>query len=287
MSQWAISQTLASTAQLANLLPTGTLLALQTVSPIFTNHGSCDAATRPLTAILLGFLTACCFLASFTDSFKSPDGRIFYGFATLKGMWVFDSQQATEAGTLPDLRKYRLTVVDWIHAFVSAFVLVTVAMRDRNVVSCFYPRPSHEAQEVLDIVPLGLGLSNWPATCRALRNEKIFKGRMKNAKEIANLVQFFAFYWIKVSRMLVGGMKVVGIYIWVNESLFKNSTLVLCQTVKGVADAAPFREFDWDERLLIHISVSPRSWVSMLELESHGVLKKIPAFLPCGLCLEK
>ncbi|KAI3702051.1 hypothetical protein L6452_27661 [Arctium lappa] len=154
MSQWAISQTLASTAQLANLLPTGTLLALQTVAPIFTNHGSCDAVTRPLTAILLGFLTVLCFLASFTDSFRSSDGRIFYGFATFKGMWVFDSS----ASGFPDLRKYRLTAVDWIHAFVSAFVLVTVAMRDRSVVSCFYPRPSHEAQEVLDIVPLGLGL---------------------------------------------------------------------------------------------------------------------------------
>ncbi|KAK1430007.1 hypothetical protein QVD17_12431 [Tagetes erecta] len=64
----------------------------------------------------------------------------------------------------------------------------------------------------------------------------------------------------QVSRMLVGGMKVVGIYIWVNETLFKSSTLVLCQTVKGVADAAPIRDFGWDERLLIHISNSPRRW---------------------------
>lgn len=159
LSQRAISQTLASTAQLTNLLPTGTLLALQTITPIFTNHGSCDAATRPLTAILLTFLTAACFLASFTDSFKSSDGQVFYGFATFKGMWLFDSQTAKASTSgLPDLRKYKLNTVDWIHAFVSAFVLVTLAMRDRSVVSCFYPQPSHEAQEVLDIVPLGLGL---------------------------------------------------------------------------------------------------------------------------------
>lgn len=159
MSQWAVSQALASTAQLSNLLPTGTLLALQTVTPIFTNHGSCDAVTRPLTAILLIFLTVACFLASFTDSFKSSDGQVFYGFSTFKGMWLFDSQAAaaTPSG-LPDLRKYKLTAVDWIHAFVSAFVLATLAMRDRSVVSCFYPKPSHEVQEVLDIVPLGLGL---------------------------------------------------------------------------------------------------------------------------------
>ncbi|MFS7992979.1 hypothetical protein Hanom_Chr12g01088631 [Helianthus anomalus] len=64
----------------------------------------------------------------------------------------------------------------------------------------------------------------------------------------------------RVSRMLLGSMKVVGIYIWVNESLFKNSTLVLCQTVKGVADATPIRDSNWDERLLIHISYSARRW---------------------------
>ncbi|XP_071729832.1 protein DMP5-like [Rutidosis leptorrhynchoides] len=162
LSQWAISQTLASTAQLANLLPTGTLLVLQNVTPIFTNHGQCDTVTRPLTAILLIFLTAACFLACFTDSFKSSDGQVFYGFATFKGMWVFDSQTAAaSSSSLPDLRKYKLTAVDWIHAFVSAFVLWTLAMRDRSVVSCFYPKPSHEAQEVLDIVPLGLGLVLW------------------------------------------------------------------------------------------------------------------------------
>ncbi|KAK3023548.1 hypothetical protein RJ639_044633 [Escallonia herrerae] len=65
--------------------------------------------------------------------------------------------------------------------------------------------------------------------------------------------------WEKVSRLLLGGMKVVGIYIWVNESTFKNSTIALCQTVKGVAEAAPLLEVGLDERLLIHISYSPRS----------------------------
>ena len=34
---------------------------------------------------------------------------------------------------------------------------------------------------------------------------------------------------IKVSRMMVGGMKVVGIYVWASEAAFKNSTMVLCQ----------------------------------------------------------
>ncbi|XP_050214020.1 uncharacterized protein LOC126665305 [Mercurialis annua] len=67
----------------------------------------------------------------------------------------------------------------------------------------------------------------------------------------------------QVSRMLLGGMKVIGIYVWVGDASFKNSTITLCQllqTVKGVADAAPVSETDWDERLLIHISLSPRRW---------------------------
>ncbi|GAB4852487.1 hypothetical protein Ancab_016701 [Ancistrocladus abbreviatus] len=62
----------------------------------------------------------------------------------------------------------------------------------------------------------------------------------------------------EVSRMLAGGVKVVGIYVWVGDSTFKNSTLTLCQAVKGVAGAAPLSDTDWDERLLIHICYSPR-----------------------------
>ncbi|XVF36540.1 hypothetical protein REPUB_Repub19eG0066500 [Reevesia pubescens] len=64
----------------------------------------------------------------------------------------------------------------------------------------------------------------------------------------------------QVSRMMVGGIKVVGIYVWASETVFKNSTMVLCQTVKGVAEAASFLEDDLYERLLIHICYSPRRW---------------------------
>ncbi|XP_020236112.1 protein odr-4 homolog isoform X1 [Cajanus cajan] len=64
----------------------------------------------------------------------------------------------------------------------------------------------------------------------------------------------------QVSRMLVGGMKVLGLYVWVGDAAFKNSTIMLCQTVKGVADAAPVSGVDWDERLLLHICYSPRRW---------------------------
>lgn len=41
---------------------------------------------------------------------------------------------------------------------ISVFVFAVVALRDRNVVSCFYPKPSHQTHEVLDILPVGIGL---------------------------------------------------------------------------------------------------------------------------------
>ncbi|XP_059648246.1 protein DMP3-like [Cornus florida] len=160
LSQRAISQTLTGTANLANLLPTGTLLAFQLLTPIFTNNGSCDSATRPMTLVLLLVLSVSCFLASFTDSFKSPNGQVYYGLATFKGMWLFDYPAATASGSgqLPDLSKYRLSSIDWVHAVLSVFVFVAVVLRDKNVVACFYPIPAHEVQEVLNIAPVGIGL---------------------------------------------------------------------------------------------------------------------------------
>ncbi|XVE95145.1 hypothetical protein REPUB_Repub02eG0071200 [Reevesia pubescens] len=64
----------------------------------------------------------------------------------------------------------------------------------------------------------------------------------------------------QVSTMIVGGIKVVGIYVWASEAAFKNSIMVLCQTVKGVAEAASCLGDELDERLIIHICYSPRRW---------------------------
>ncbi|KAM7478808.1 hypothetical protein LguiA_027021 [Lonicera macranthoides] len=78
---------------------------------------------------LLAFFAFICFLASFTDNFKSVDGQMFYGFATLKRMRFFDYWTTTTMG-IPDLSKYKIGFVDWIHAIFSAFVLV--ALRDNK-----------------------------------------------------------------------------------------------------------------------------------------------------------
>lgn len=159
-SQSAISQALESTAHLANLLPTGTLLAFQLLTPIFTNNGTCDPVTRPMTFLLLVLLGGSCFLASFTDSIKASDGQVYYGLATFKGLWLFDNYSRAASGSrLPnDLSIYKVRFIDVVHAVLSVLVFVAVALRDSNVVRCFYPAPGKEAKEVLDIVPIGIGL---------------------------------------------------------------------------------------------------------------------------------
>ncbi|ONK72038.1 uncharacterized protein A4U43_C04F15040 [Asparagus officinalis] len=134
---------LTSTANLANLLPTGTLLAFQLLTPVSTNNGSCDAATRLITQILLLTLAVSAFIACFTDSFRAPDGQVYYGLATRSGMWLFNYPVKL---AVPDLSEYRVSVVDGVHAVLTVLVFVSVAARGR------------EEEEVLDLVPVGVGL---------------------------------------------------------------------------------------------------------------------------------
>ncbi|GFY96047.1 oxidoreductase, zinc-binding dehydrogenase family protein [Actinidia rufa] len=121
---------------------------------------------------------------------------------------------------------------------------------DRGLVFDLVPTPPNDAGEpACSIVDSG-------------RDEKKKGSKGKSQTDSSSL--FIDKDWVaeharQVSRMLLGGVKVLGIYIWINESSFKNSSVILCQTVKGVAEAAPLLETDWSERLLMHISYSPRS----------------------------
>jgi hypothetical protein len=153
-----LSQALTSTANLATVLPTGTLLALNLLSPIFTNHGACDATMALLTRCLLAVLALSCVLASFTDSVKGPDGRVYYGVATPRGLWLIDYPPGAPLPPVADTSRCRLAFIDFVHAALSAAVFGVVAARDKNVVKCFCPTPARETEEVLDILPLGVGV---------------------------------------------------------------------------------------------------------------------------------
>ncbi|KAJ6769893.1 hypothetical protein OIU79_020702 [Salix purpurea] len=153
--QKAISQTFESTAHLANLLPTGTVIAFQLLSPVFSNQGSCDSVTRSMTAGLVVLCGLSCFLSSFTDSFRDSNGDVCYGFATFRGLWVVDG-----SATIPPevAANYRLKFIDFMHALMSILVFAAIALFDQNVVECFYPSPSTKAQEILTALPVGIGV---------------------------------------------------------------------------------------------------------------------------------
>ncbi|XP_031505702.1 protein DMP4-like [Nymphaea colorata] len=154
--QKAMSQTFRSTAHLANLLPTGTVLAFQLLSPIFTNQGSCDDAGRVMTAGLVALCALSCFVSCFTDSFKTANGSVLHGVATRRGLWVIDGN----GGELDPCKaaEYSLKFIDFVHGFASVMVFYAVALLDQNVVHCFYPAPSEQGLEVLSSLPIGIGV---------------------------------------------------------------------------------------------------------------------------------
>ncbi|CAN8231492.1 unnamed protein product [Cochlearia groenlandica] len=153
--QKAIGQTFQTTAHLANLLPTGTVLAFQLLSPIFSNGGQCDLASKIMTSTLVAICAFSCFILSFTDSYKDKNGTICYGFATNRGLWIIDG-----SATLPQelSTKYKLRFIDFAHAFMSLLVFGAVVLFDRNAVNCFFPAPSAEALEVITALPVGVGV---------------------------------------------------------------------------------------------------------------------------------
>ncbi|KAI4972232.1 hypothetical protein ZWY2020_003157 [Hordeum vulgare] len=86
----------------------------------------------------------------------------------------------------------------------------------------------------------------------------------------------------QVSRMLLGGMTVIGIYIWSSEGSFKATpSAVLSQVIRVVSQSVPWYGSDFDERLLLHLSYSPRRWACRICEMASGSLR------PCDLKYSK
>ncbi|KAL6620683.1 hypothetical protein ACP70R_035822 [Stipagrostis hirtigluma subsp. patula] len=153
--QRAISQTYQSTAHLAKLLPTGTVLAFQLLSPVVTARGHCLRSNRAMAAALLALCALSCFVLSFTDSFRDAAGAVRYGFATRGGLWVIDGGAALDPRAAAG---YRLRFLDFLHAAMSVMVFAAVALFDQNVVACFCPVPSEDARQVLTVLPIAIGV---------------------------------------------------------------------------------------------------------------------------------
>ncbi|ERN07475.1 hypothetical protein AMTRI_Chr12g241950 [Amborella trichopoda] len=153
-----VDKTLASAANLMKLLPTGTVLTFQALSPSFTNRGMCYPANKYLTGALVVLSSLSCFLFSFTDSFKGRDGKVYYGIATFKGMALFNDNERDQGRVIERLSVYRLRRIDVVHACLSVIVFLTLSLGDSNVQHCFFPDAGSNSRALIVNLPLGAGI---------------------------------------------------------------------------------------------------------------------------------
>lgn len=155
-----VHKTLASVANLANLLPTSTVLAFNALIPPFSNNGCCQLSDKVLTSLLIAVCAVFCFFSSFTDTFMS-NGKLYHGIATFKGFYVFSYNTNIEEGitTTELLCRLRIRVVDFVHAFLSLFVFLVFAISNSNVQTCLIDPNGVQTESALFMnLPLGVGV---------------------------------------------------------------------------------------------------------------------------------
>ncbi|EYU28766.1 hypothetical protein ABFS82_12G101000 [Erythranthe guttata] len=150
-----VQKTLSKTSLLANFLPTGTLLTFEMVLPSISSNGECSAVTNHMIYSLLLLCTLSCFFFHFTDSFRGPDGKLYYGFVTPNGLAVFKAGLGVD---VPKDDKFKVGFSDFVHAMMSALVFVAIALSDHRVTGCVFPGHGAELKEVMQSFPLMVGI---------------------------------------------------------------------------------------------------------------------------------
>ncbi|CAK9168124.1 unnamed protein product [Ilex paraguariensis] len=130
---YLVNTILSGTARLNILLPTATILAFSIFSPLLTNYGQCNAFDRWLMAFFLAFSAISCIFFSFTDSFRTATGRLYYGLATIHGIRTFNCGRVKPC--LPG--DYRLRWADLFHAGLSLVAFLTFVASHGDVLSCY------------------------------------------------------------------------------------------------------------------------------------------------------
>ncbi|MCL7025515.1 hypothetical protein MKW94_014471 [Papaver nudicaule] len=138
-----VQGTLSMTSMLANWLPTGTLLTFETILPSVVGNGLCTPVRTTMMIILLCLCGASCFFFHFTDSFRGPDGTVYYGYVTPRGLAVFK----------PDLG-----FSDFVHALMSVAVFAAIVAGDKRVTDCLFRKHVKEINEAMESLPLIIGV---------------------------------------------------------------------------------------------------------------------------------
>ncbi|BBN09154.1 hypothetical protein MPTK1_4g17620 [Marchantia polymorpha subsp. ruderalis] len=127
------------------LLPTGTFVSFTILAPIITNNGDCHTSEKIATGVILGVFAFCCAFSSFTDSFVTSKGSIWYGIVTPKGLWSLfypkdipgiEGNFYVGAG---DQDKYKLHLADFFIAILSVISFATLSLLCTPFTDCFFP----------------------------------------------------------------------------------------------------------------------------------------------------
>ncbi|KAH7663728.1 Protein DMP protein [Dioscorea alata] len=145
-----LNMILSGTARLNILLPTATILSFTIFTPILTNDGHCTNFNHWLMAVFIAVSSISCIFLTFTDSFQTSSGKLYYGLATFTGIWTFNSRRKKP----PEPSLYKLRWGDVFHALLSLVAFLTFAGSHFDVVLCYYPALP---RKVTNIVPLVVG----------------------------------------------------------------------------------------------------------------------------------
>ncbi|XP_039013296.1 protein DMP7-like [Hibiscus syriacus] len=136
--QKIVRKTFKGTTILSKLLPTGSALTFQLLSPILTNNGRCKTELcQNLLLGLVAFCTGVCFFLSFTDSHRDERGKVRYGVATFRGLWVMDGKVELSE---EEANKYKLKFIDFLHASVSIMIFMALVLFDQMLSTAFVRR---------------------------------------------------------------------------------------------------------------------------------------------------
>ncbi|KAL2630949.1 hypothetical protein R1flu_015635 [Riccia fluitans] len=129
---------------LVTLLPTGTFVAFSVLVPIITNGGNCHVGEKIASGIVVAVFAFFCAFSTFTDSFVTSDGTIWYGIVTTKGLWNFFFPAAEIPGLEGTVyvgqgNKYKLKLADFYISTLSVISFCSLTLLCTPLTDCFYP----------------------------------------------------------------------------------------------------------------------------------------------------
>ncbi|KAJ0078566.1 hypothetical protein Patl1_22752 [Pistacia atlantica] len=152
------SKPLATAANLANLLPTGTVLAFQALAPSFSNNGSCLPANR--------YLTLSFYIFNKDDRDENDvekadaAGKECHKHEDAAGKECNKNEDTADKECNKNEYKpsnYKIHPKDFVHAFASLLVFLVFATSSTDVQRCFFPHAGANANTLIMNLPLAAG----------------------------------------------------------------------------------------------------------------------------------